>query len=246
MKRSIKAVVMAAAMVVMLAGLASAQDFKKAYTIPAGGQISVKNVSGDVKVTGYNGSSILVDAYKVGKDRDLVQIEDLSTGDKVQVRVHYPEHCNCDASVNFEVHVPSNVDYTFDSIGSVSGDVELSGVQGNIKTESVSGDVVLTDVSGTIKASSVSGSVNAQLARTTKPGDLKFSSVSGSVTVKAPTLQDADIEMSSVSGAVLTDFAIDVQKEQYGPGQHARGRLGSGATTLRISTVSGKVSLTSK
>jgi len=246
MKRSIKVVVMAAAMVVLLAGLVSAQDFKKAYTIPAGGQISVKNVSGDVKVTGYNGSNILVDAYKVGKDRDLVTIEDLSTGDKVQLRVHYPEHCNCDASVNFEVRVPSNVDYTFDSIGSVSGDVELTGVQGNIKTESVSGDVVLTDVGGTIKASSVSGSVNAQVTRIDKPGDLRFSSVSGSVAVKAPTNLNVDIDMSSVSGAVQTDFPIEVQKEQFGPGQHARGRLGSGTTTLRISTVSGKVSLTSK
>jgi DUF4097 and DUF4098 domain-containing protein YvlB len=136
------------------------------------------------------------------------------------------------------------VDYAFDGIGSVSGGVELSGVQGNIRAESVSGGVVLTDVGGTIKASSVSGSVNAQVTRIDKPGELRFSSVSGSVAVIAPARLNADIDMSSVSGSLQTDFPIEVQKEQYGPGQHARGRLGSGTTTLRISTVSGKVTLT--
>lgn len=247
MKRSITVVALAAAMVAMLAGLASAQDFQKAYPIPAGGKITVKNVSGDVKVTGYTGgNSILVDATKVGKDRDQVQIEDTSTGDQVNLHVKYPPSCNCDASVNFEVRVPMNVDYTFDSIGSVSGNVELTGVQGTIRAESVSGDVVLTDVGGTIKASSVSGSVNAQVTRIDRPGEMRFSSVSGSVAVKAPANLNVDIDMSSVSGSVQTDFPIEVQKEQYGPGQHARGRLGSGTTTLRISTVSGKVSLTSK
>jgi DUF4097 and DUF4098 domain-containing protein YvlB len=232
-------------MAAMLAGLASAQDFHKAYAIPAGGQISVKNVSGDIKVTGYSGgNSVLVDAYRVGRDRDLVEIEDSSTGGRVELHVRYPQSCNCDASVNFEVRVPANVDYAFDGIGSVSGGVELSGVQGNIRAESVSGGVVLTDVGGTIKASSVSGSVNAQVTRIDKPGELRFSSVSGSVAVIAPARLNADIDMSSVSGSLQTDFPIEVQKEQYGPGQHARGRLGSGTTTLRISTVSGKVTLT--
>jgi DUF4097 and DUF4098 domain-containing protein YvlB len=160
------------------------------------------------------------------------------------LRVRYPESCNCDASVNFEVRVPANADYNFDSIGSVSGGVEVTGVRGNIRAESVSGSVVLTDVGGTIKASSVSGSVNAQIARIDSPGELRFSSVSGSVTVKAPITINADIDMSSVSGSLQTDFPIEVQKEQFGPGQHARARLGSGASTLRLSTVSGKVTLT--
>ena len=222
MKRSITVIALAAAMVAMLPGLASAQDFHKAYAIPAGGQISVKNVSGDIKVTGYSGgNTVLVDAYRVGRDRDLVQIEDSSTGDRVELHVHYPQSCNCDASVNFEVRVPANVDYTFDGIGSVSGGVELYGVQGNIRAESVSGGVVLTDVGGTIKASSVSGNVDAQITRIDSPGELRFSSVSGSVAVIAPVMLNADIDMSSVSGSLQTDFPIEVQKEQYGPG-HTR------------------------
>lgn len=245
MKRSIIVIALAVAMTALLRELALAQDFHKTYAIPGGGQIAIKNVSGDIKVTGYSGgNTIVVDAYRVGRDRDLVQVEDLSTGDRVELHVRYPQSCNCDASVNFEVRVPANVNYNFDSVASVSGGVEVTGVRGNIRAESVSGNVVLADVGGTVKASSVSGNLDAQITWIDSPGELRFSSVSGSVTVKAPIMLNADIDMSSVSGSLQTDFPIEVQKEQFGPGQHARGRLGSGASTLRVSTVSGKVTLT--
>ncbi len=244
MQRKVAVTLLLGALAALVPGLAVAQDLHKAYLTPSGGQIAIRNISGDIKVSGYNGTAVLVDAFKVGRDRDLVQIEDLSTADRVELRVQYPKSCNCDASVNFVLHVPSTVDYNFDSIGSVSGGVEITGVRGSIKAESVSGDVVLADVNGTVRASSVSGNVDAQITRVDGPGELKFSSVSGSVNVKAPLALNADVDMSSVSGSVSTDFPIDVRKDEFGPAQHARGRLGSGANTLRITTVSGKVSLT--
>jgi DUF4097 and DUF4098 domain-containing protein YvlB len=220
------------------------QDFQKTYAISAGGLVRIGNVSGDVKVTGYNGDSIIVAGFKLGRDRDLVKIEDLSSGDRVDIRVKYPEQCNCDASVNFEVRVPGKVDYNFERISSVSGDVEISGVSGRLRAESVSGNVDVADVVGLVSAGSVSGNVNASITRVAGTGDMKFSSVSGNVVVRAPSNLDADIEMASVSGSLKTDFPIEVQEPRYGPGRSARGRLGDGAHSLKITTVSGRVSLT--
>ncbi len=246
MKRNAFKVSLALMAAVLMSGvLALAQDFQKNYTIPAGGQVSIKTVSGDVKVTGYNIGYIEVIATKVGRDKDLVQIEDLSSGNKVDVRVKYPDHCNCDASVNFDVRVPSSADYNFEHLASVSGDVEITGVRGQVRGESVSGNVTLSSVTGSVTASSVSGNVDAQLvAGTQGGGDMKFSSVSGNVNVAAPSATNADIEMSSVSGSLDTDFPIEIQAKSYGPGRSARGRVGTGGNSLRITTVSGSVSLT--
>jgi DUF4097 and DUF4098 domain-containing protein YvlB len=159
--------------------------------------------------------------------------------------VSYPENCNCDASVNFELRVPQSIEYNFDRISSVSGNVSLEAVTGRIRAESVSGNVDVMDVSGILSASSVSGNVTAQVTRVTGSGEvMKFSSVSGNVVVRAPANLDADIEMSSVSGSLKTDFPIEVREPRYGPGRSARGRLGSGTNSLRITTVSGRVSLT--
>jgi len=245
MRRNVFTVTCAAIMAVMIAAaLASGQDFQKSYTLPSGGHVSIKNVSGDVKVTGYNIGSIQVVATKVGRDRDLVQVEDLSTGDKIDIHVRYPEHCNCDASVNFDVRVPSGVDYDYDKLSSVSGNVEIAGVRGQVHASSVSGNVSVSDAAGIVNASSVSGNVEAQLTSIAGRGDLKFSSVSGNVDVRAPANANAEVKMSAVSGTVSTDFPIEIQSAEYGPGHSARGRVGTGGNNLHISTVSGKASLT--
>lgn len=225
------------------AASASAQDFQKSYTLNSGGQIKIGNISGDVTVTGYDGNAILVTATKTGRDSDKIDVEDLSSGNRVEVRARYPKHCNCDASINFKVQVPRAISYQFEGISSVSGEVEIQSVTGEIHATSVSGEVRVKDVSGSVNASSVSGSVEVEIQKLAGNDDLKFSSVSGSVNVKMPGNLDADVDMSTMSGSLKTDFPIEIQKEKYGPRHSARGRLGDGSRRLRMSSVSGSLSL---
>jgi len=228
---------------VLPAGLGVAQDFQKSYVIPAGGVIRVANVSGGVKIVGHNDSKIVVLAFKEGRDRDLLEIEDKSDADHLVLGVRYPEKHNCNANVNFEVRVPSSTNYNFDRIASVSGNVEVRNVTGQIRAESVSGDVEISDVTGLVSARTVSGNVEARISKLQGTGDMRFDSISGNVVVTAPTSLDADVEMSTVSGSLKTDFPIEVREPRYGPGRSARGRVGSGSHSLRITTVSGRVSL---
>ncbi|HXG91247.1 MAG TPA: DUF4097 family beta strand repeat-containing protein [Blastocatellia bacterium] len=227
----------------MIAGAAAAQDFQKSYNIGAGGQISIGNISGDVIVTGYDGSAIIVKGTKEGRDRDRVEIEDRSSGNRVEVVARYPRECNCNASVKFEVQVPRSINYDFERVSSVSGNVEVSGVTGRVHALSVSGDVKVKDVSGTASGTSVSGDVNVEINRLEGAGDMKFSAVSGDVSVKMPSELDAEVDMSSFSGSIKTDFPIEVRSEEHGPRRWARGRLGDGSRRLKMSTISGSLSL---
>lgn len=226
-----------------LAVAASAQDFQKTYRIGAGGQIRIGNVSGDVTVTGYDGDSILVKGIKKGRDRDQVEVEDRSGTANVDIGVRYPKHCNCDASILFEVQVPRSVKYDFDHIASVSGDVRVTGITGRLNATSVSGDIHITDVSGSVSASAVSGDVKVEIDRLDGSDDMKFNTVSGDVNVMLPGSLDADVDMSSFSGSIKTDFAIEVRSEKYGSRNTARAKLGEGSRRLKMSTVSGDISL---
>jgi DUF4097 and DUF4098 domain-containing protein YvlB len=227
----------------LLVATSAAADFQKSYSIPAGGQIKVRNISGDITVTGYDGQTIMVSATKEGRDRDDVTIEDRSSGDTVDLSVEYPHRGNVSASVNFDIRVPRAVEYNFGRLVSVSGNVQVSDVMGNLQVESVSGDVDVNGVSGVVSASAVSGNVNVDLKQAGS-GNMKFSSVSGDVAVRAPANLDADVEMSTISGSLNTNFDLEIHEPRYGPGRSARGRLGSGTHSLRITTVSGRVSLT--
>jgi DUF4097 and DUF4098 domain-containing protein YvlB len=229
--------------VLVVAGTASAQDFNKSYRIASGGQIHISNISGDVRVSGYDGDSIIVNGMKKGRDSDKVEVEDKSTDSRVDIGVRYPKRCDCDASIRFEVQVPRSMSYVFDGISSVSGDVEISGVTGRVHASAVSGDVRVKNVSGAVSASAVSGDVEVTVDRLEAASDMKFSSVSGDVSVSVPSSLDAEVELSSFSGSIKTDFPIEVRNEKHGSRSSARGKVGDGSTRLTMSSVSGDLSL---
>lgn len=240
-----------------------AQDFQKSYRLAQGSRVSIKNVSGDVIVKGYDGESIVVSGYKEGRDRDQVSVEDLSDGSRVEVKVRYPERCNCNASVRFEVKVPRSINYEYDAFSSVSGNVEVHEAMGTIRAKSVSGNVNVKEVAGTVHANSVSGEVSVEQAsgavtakstsgnvrvdllrlEGSNANRMEFGSVSGNVEVKMPGSIGAEVEMSTLSGSLETDFPITIEKKEFGPGRSARGRIGDGMRTLRLSSVSGNIYL---
>src|SRR2546422_8361769 len=84
MSKSIFRLAVASAFMSLLAvGTALAQDFQRTYSIGAGGSVNIHNVSGDVKIIGYDGGTIIVTCVKEGRDRDKVEVEDSSGGHSV-------------------------------------------------------------------------------------------------------------------------------------------------------------------
>ncbi len=228
------------------AGTAAAQDYNRTFSIGAGGIIRVSNVSGYVKVSGIAGNKIIVAGFKEGPDKALVQIEDNSSDDQIDLHARYPRTGSCNASVNFELRVPMDTDFNFERLSSVSGDVTVENVRGRLRADSVSGDVDVRAVSGLVSARTVSGNVNVEISGLKDEGEMKFASVSGNVNVVAPANLDAHVDMQSVSGSLKTNFNnVEVQEQRYGPGRKAFGRTGpAGKFSLRIESVSGRVSLT--
>lgn len=262
-RRNLLSFVGALALCMAASVAASAQDFQKSYNLAAGGSVEIANVSGDINLTGYEGSAVVVSAYKEGRDRNEVEVEDDSTQGRISLRAKYPNNCNCDASIRFEVRVPRSANLSFDKISTASGDVKaegfsgrlqlstasgdvtVRGVGGEIRASSASGTVRVNDATGTVNANSASGDVEVELTRLDGAGDMKFSSASGDVHVRMPTNIDARVSMSTVSGDIETNFPIEVKQNRYGSGSRAEGQLGSGARSLKISSASGNVSLKS-
>jgi DUF4097 and DUF4098 domain-containing protein YvlB len=249
---------------VLLTGLFAAsvraQDFQKTYPLPAGGQISISNVSGNIAVTGYNGTAVTVSGIRSGRDRNEVEIVDESTAGTVIVKVRYPSGGNYDADVNFTVQVPRGSQYRFDSLATASGDISVTDVAGDLTAKTASGDVTMQQVQGTVKASTASGdirvagaaggvnartasgNVDVELTSIEGDGPLAFSSASGDITVKVPARISADVALSTASGRAESDFPLTVDDRQT-HGRRLYGRIGSGALQLKMSTASGNVRL---
>ncbi len=188
------------------------QDFQKNYSIPQGGTISISNVSGDVSVTGYSGSSIAVSAYREGRDKDLVQIVDDSTADHVALKVQYPQGSgSVQASVRFVVQVPQGSRFQFDKISTASGDITFAGVAGDIKINTASGDVKINQVEGNVQANTASGDmeitqVHGNVQVNAASGDIKVLNAAGMVSAKTAS-GDVDVELTRIEGTGELKFA---------------------------------------
>ena len=262
-RRTFLSFVGALALTLAASAAASAQEFQRTYDIAAGGSVEIANVSGDISLTGHDGNTVVVNAYKTGRDRDQVEVEDNSAPGRVSLRAKYSNNCNCDASVRFEVRVPRSANLSFEKIttasgnlkaegftgrlhlSTASGEVTVRGVGGEIRASSASGTVRVENATGTVSASSASGDVEVELTRLEGAGNMRFSSASGNVHVRMPSSIDANVSLSTVSGDIETNFPIEVRRNRHGAGSRAEGQLGSGARQLKISSASGNVSLKS-
>jgi flagellar motor protein MotB len=184
----------------------------KSFSVGKAGSLLLHNISGDVIVTAGGGSEIKVQAIKKAKGRsqdearqqldNVVLTMQEAGGGRVDIRVE-PRGRESRAWIDFNVTVPYEASA---EIHSVSGDLSVTGVKGEVRAETVSGDVKGTGLTRLAAAKSVSGDV--VLNNTESDGTLVLSAVSGDVT--ATNVKARAIEVSAVSGdTVLSQCNAD-------------------------------------
>lgn len=240
-----------------LAAGQGAGEFRWEKALPAGSRVRIHNVSGNVSVSPSSTGKVEVVGIKTGDSRYFEQIraEATETADGVVICVLWADDdASCDdrgyrhdgghdhwgrADMDLQVKVPANDNV---EASSVSGEVSITGAQGDIRANSVSGSVRLDHVrAASIAAHSVSGSIEASIDALTSAGDLTFRTVSGSVTLGLPKDLNADLSVSTVSGRLDSDFPVTLSS---GMSRRRIGaRIGKGGRQLDVGTVSGSVRL---
>jgi DUF4097 and DUF4098 domain-containing protein YvlB len=194
---------------------------------PPDGTVSIENMSGSVKVTGWDKAEVQVRGT-VGAGGEL-SFE--GSGKRMHIEIE-GEHNPMGIKSDLEVFVPAGSAVEIEgfqatiSVAGVTGSVKAETVNGGItqagaakhvELQSVNGDVDVTKAAGRVKAESVNGGVTLHDAS----GELEASTVNGRLQVVGGSYERAQLE--SVSGPVRFEAG-----------------LGSRAT-LSIETVSGQV-----
>lgn len=180
------------------------------FKVGAEGALDLTGISGDVRVTGGSGNEIKVEATKRVRHRSPEQAKQLladlrvemaNINGRVEVRSVYPRRNNyggergISARVDYTIAVPAGVSV---AVKSISGDVIVSAVRGEVRAETVSGDVNVDATPNVSLAKTISGDVIARdIGGATT---LVLSTVSG--TVIASGLKVRALEAGSVSGDV--------------------------------------------
>ena len=225
-------------------GFADDQIFEHTYPLQRGGQFTLQNVNGSVRVEGWDRDEVEVHAVKTSendpRDVNLVAIEVESRPGEVQVHTRYPDGAGAGVAVEYVVQVPNRV--LLGSVGTVNGSVSVSGVQGEGELRSVNGDVNVSDSSGRFSAHTTNGDLHLDLRHLDTGAPMNLETVNGSVVLGLPSDASADLNVRNMNGDVRSD--VPVTSTAALPGARTfHGRLGHGGGEISLRTVNGRIRL---
>lgn len=178
--------------------------------VAPGGLIELHNIAGDITVASTGGDRATIEITKIAygsSDADareqlrLVQVEVIERGGGAEVRASYPEfrtraqRRNINVSTAYRVVAPAGTRIRTDS---VSGNVAVTGIRGDLALGTISGNVVVRDAGRRVSAQSISG--NVELVSAQEDAVVELSSTSGNVTARRLSVRR--VEMGSVSGSI--------------------------------------------
>ncbi len=250
-----------------IAGVAAAQDQRLVVPLsdpsrPA--RLEITLFSGDISVEGYDGNEVVIvadapirgtDVAEPPRPDGLRRIQSSSVGltveetdNTVSVRMDFSPN---DADI--EIQVPRRTSVKASLVN--GGDVEIDSVTGEHELSNVNGDVIATDITGSAVINATNGDVRATFTTVDASRPMSFTSFNGDVDVTLPANLAADLIVASQQGDVFTDFDVQAQDEpaniQRGasPGRGYQARvskqsryaIGGGGPDIQLKTFNGDV-----
>jgi DUF4097 and DUF4098 domain-containing protein YvlB len=176
------------------------EQFSRTIRFDRTGVVDIENVSGDIVITGGGGTDVRIDATKRvrnprdGQARALLQelqIDIAERARRIEIRTRHPRVRTTMSEVDYTLAVPNGVDVV---VKTISGDVRVSNVRGELHAEAISGDVALVSVGQVRGVKTVAG--NIDIADT--EGDITASSINGDLILRDS--KGRNLALDTVSG----------------------------------------------
>jgi DUF4097 and DUF4098 domain-containing protein YvlB len=186
------------------------EKISKSFKVGPSGTVDINNVSGRVVVNPGGADVIVVDALKrvrgnVADAKDQLArttVEIAERAGRVEVRTVYTGQ-NLKVSVDYTVTAPVG---TTVSARTMSGDIMVTGIKGEVRADTMSGNVTLTDTPAVSLAKTMSGDVTVTGVST--QGELRAASLSGDVVIRSARARAVDADSTS-GNLTLSDVTCD-------------------------------------
>ena len=176
--------------------------------------VKVSLVNGGITVKGYDGKEVVVEARNresARSDSTMKRIPVSGTGLSVEeenneVRISTDSFRR---AVDLSISVPIHTSLKLSAVN--SGDIVVTGVDGELDVNDVNGSVTLNNVSGSAVAHALNGRLLATFSRVNPQKPMAFSSLNGDIDVTFPADLKANLSLKSDRGEIFSDFDVQVQ-----------------------------------
>ncbi|MBT8058667.1 MAG: DUF4097 family beta strand repeat protein [Xanthomonadales bacterium] len=242
----------------LLFSVSLAADVKEteemSFPVNPGARISLENINGEIFITAGSGDQVdLIARKKAGSQEYMDDLKIVVDADEDYIRIEtrHPKSegswfkwgSNSSGSVSYELTVPGDVE--LDTIETVNGDVEISGVSGKVKASTVNGSLQVSELVSDVSLETVNGSVKAEFDTVGEGQRINAEAVNGKITLMLPADASARVNAETVNGSIdADDFGLEPEKGFVG--RDLSGEIGGGAGRITLDTVNGSIKIRMK
>lgn len=210
----------------VMARVEDKETIRQSY--PYAAKLEVLNVNGSLRVSGYEGNTVQLVAYKTIDARDAAALDrarrevrldvqpgsavlricvdgpwrDCSDPENSRGRSRHHDSNEYTVKFEFELQVPASMAA---SLKTVNGGVSMKGVKGDFSVHTVNGPVSLEDLMGSGDAHTVNGGVKLAFVQS-PPGSIRAKTVNGAIDATFPRNLNARMSFKTFNGDVFTNF----------------------------------------
>lgn len=242
------------------------QDYKVNFSNSANNKVQIVATQGNLKVLGYDGNEVRINAKNIEKNNVPERAEGLkslynSAEDNTGLGLSVVQEGNVLKILkasrhenDYVIEVPKNVAVSIEQVNWGDAEIELSNLNGEIEIKSTNGNMVLKNITGPLVANSVSGNLTAEFATIKQGKPTAISLVSGDIDISLAADSKADFKLQSISGEIYTDLDIETKNKtsenenlrQIGGGYTIQGSNNGGGTEISLNTISGNIFIRKK
>lgn len=229
------------------------EEFHQTYALAADGRVSLGNINGSVRVTGWDRNEVKVDAVKTAYRRDRLdeaKIDVRADTSSIHIETQYPNRSQTFTDDEGRVNNPATVEYTLmvprgariDSVELINGNLDIDGISGDVKASSINGRISAHELMGEVKLSTINGKLDAMFGRLEESKAISLGSVNGSVLLTIPSDSNAELRAGTVHGGIANDFGLPVRQGDY-VGRDLAGQIGQGGARIKLGNVNGSITI---
>lgn len=226
------------------------------------GTIEVGLVNGGITVEAYSGKEVIVEARgrregasRAGETKNgMRRIPNVSLGltveeerNELSIGSDSWQH-----AIDIRLQVPAATVLKLSCVN--DGDIEVRGVSGEMELTNVNGAITVHAAAGSVVAETVNGGVKVDFVRLPAERSMAFSTLNGDVDVSLPASLKASVRMRSDNGEIFSDFDVALAergprvREQHSPGRfrvviekEVVGTINGGGPELYLKTFNGNI-----
>jgi hypothetical protein len=186
------------------------------------GKLKVEIINGSIKVVGYDGKDIIIDAVSIDKSEKKTNKERADGMRRIATNSGFEltakENNNIvtvgvdkvNIVVNITIKVPRKFSLKLSTIN--EGDILVENVNGNLEVSNINGNIKLKSVAGSVVANTINDDIVVNFTNITANTPMAFTSLNGNVDITFPATIKANVKLKSEMGEVFSDFDIDIDK----------------------------------